>query len=104
MVRFLVLIAILNGLISPFVIMMLLNPLVWMPHFLLGYPQVMIYLACLSTSSLTLLVAGVPAALYERMTGQETEEGLSVWIWFAGVVLLTLPGIHNLMTGGVTLF
>lgn len=104
MVRLIVVIAIINGLISPFVFTLFQAAPVWLPYFALGQLQVVIYLCSLAVTTLTLLFAGVPAALYERVTGTRTEEGLSYWIWLGGVIVLTLPGVHNIMTGGVTLF
>jgi hypothetical protein len=44
-------------------------------------------------STATLLVSGVPAALYERLV--EPESMASTWIWLAGVSALTLPALNR---------
>ena len=104
MVRMIVVIAIINGVFSPFVFTLFQAAPVWLPYFALGHLQVVIYLCSIAVTTLTLLFAGVPAALYERFTGTETEEGMSAWIWFAGVIVLSLPTLHAVLTNGVTLF
>jgi hypothetical protein len=42
---------------------------------------------------MTLLIAGIPAALYERMRGLEASTPVSLGIWLLATVLLTLPTI-----------
>ena len=42
------------------------------------------------------MVAGVPAALYERLAG-EPKSTITGTIWLAGVVLLTLPAVPNVL-------
>jgi ABC-type transport system involved in multi-copper enzyme maturation permease subunit len=57
-------------------------------------PLVLTYLASLMASATTLILAGVPAALYERAKGLETSSPMSIGIWFAGtVVLVSLPHV-----------
>jgi hypothetical protein len=56
-----------------------------------------VYMAsALILSTLTLMVAGVPAALYERLAGV-TKPAITGAIWLAGVVLLTLPAVPNVL-------
>ena len=54
----------------------------------LSSPLVLTYLASLLASATTLLLAGVPAALYERAKGQGESSPASIGIWLAGVVAL----------------
>ena len=50
----------------------------------------------------TIIVAGIPAALYERFTGvTEDSTDVSLWIWLAGTALLTLPAIGNFFQIGL---
>jgi hypothetical protein len=42
-------------------------------------------------STLTLLVSGVPAALYARLFERSPDGTASLWIWLAGATLLSLP-------------
>jgi hypothetical protein len=44
---------------------------------------------------MTLLMAGIPAALYERIRGLRTSSTVSIGIWLIATVLLTLPTIMN---------
>jgi hypothetical protein len=44
---------------------------------------------------MTLLIAGIPAALYERLRGASTSTIGSLTIWLLAAVLLSLPTIMN---------
>jgi len=46
---------------------------------------------------LTLLMAGIPAALYERVRGLSNSSPVSIGIWLVATALLTLPTIMNAM-------
>jgi hypothetical protein len=48
---------------------------------------------------MTLLIAGIPAALYERTRGLKMSSLTSLGIWFVAAVLLSLPTILNLLVG-----
>jgi hypothetical protein len=44
----------------------------------------------------TIILAGIPAALYEHFVGAKDDSTeVSMWIWLAGTALLTLPAIGN---------
>ena len=64
----------------------------WLPNFL-ATPAYALYGASLIVSVLTLLVSGVPAALFERATGRSETDPAAMLIWLAGAGLLTLPGV-----------
>ena len=52
--------------------------------------------ASLMVSTGTIILAGIPAALYERYIGATDDSTeASLWIWLAGCGLLTLPAIGN---------
>mgnify|MGYP001401687539 CR=1 FL=1 len=51
-------------------------------------PLVMTYLASLLASATTLVLGGVPAALYERATGLEESTPVSLAIWLAGTIFI----------------
>jgi hypothetical protein len=58
----------------------------------LSSPIVLTYLASMLASATTLVIAGVPAALYERTKGLTDSSPISIGIWLAGViVLISLP-------------
>jgi hypothetical protein len=48
---------------------------------------------------MTLLIAGIPAAVYERIRGLKASTPVSLGIWLAAAVLLSLPTIMRLVNG-----
>ena len=44
---------------------------------------------------MTLMLAGIPAAVYERSRGLRTSTSVSLGIWLVATLLLTLPTIMN---------
>lgn len=60
---------------------------------LLASPLVMFYLTSIFISVMTLAIAGVPAALYERLRGQQDSTPMSLGIWLVATLLLAIPGI-----------
>jgi hypothetical protein len=66
----------------------------------LSSPLVFLYLASLFISVLTLLVAGVPATLYERFKGLKESTPASLGIWLAATAVLTLPSVLAAARGG----
>ncbi len=59
----------------------------------LASPLVLFYMTSLLISVLTLAIAGVPAALYERVRGQAESSPVSIGIWLVATILVGLPGI-----------
>jgi hypothetical protein len=59
----------------------------------LASPLVFLYLTSIFISLMTLLLAGVPAALYERFKGERESTPTSLFIWFAGTLLLSIHGL-----------
>lgn len=57
----------------------------------LGTPLVFLYLSSMFTSLMSVLLAGVPAALYERATGLKASTPVSLGIWLGAIFLITLP-------------
>jgi len=63
-----------------------------------GYPfatteRVYYYGTPLLIAVITLLIAGIPAAIYERIRGLKTSTPVSLGIWLIATILLTLPTI-----------
>lgn len=56
-------------------------------------PQLTLCVTSLVVSILAVIVAGVPAAIYERIAGARTSTTTSLLIWLAGTVLLAVPAI-----------
>ena len=58
--------------------------------------------ASLMASTATIIVGGIPAALYERYVGAKDDSNeVSLWIWLAGTALLTLPAVGNFFQIGL---
>lgn len=60
---------------------------------LLASPIILFYFTSIFISVMTLLLAGIPAAIYERLRGQTQSTPVSVGIWAVVTVILALPGI-----------
>jgi hypothetical protein len=56
----------------------------------------------LVVSTATIILAGIPAALYEHFTSaRDDSTPVSLWIWLAGTGILTLPAIGNFFQFGL---
>lgn len=93
--------ATINGIFSPFIVLMIPFVLVLMPEFFLQSLSVLLFISSILLSTLTLILGGIPAALYERWIGQTESSGVSMWLWLAGVGLLTLPAAANFLQFGL---
>ena len=51
------------------------------------------YVTPIAIAVMTLAIAGIPAALYERIRGLKESTPVSLGLWLAAAVLLTLPTI-----------
>ena len=89
-------VAIVNGIFSPWVLMVFLLYPVWYPSWAPAYAQIVYMCSALILSTLTIMLAGVPAALYERWSAAPKPVVVSS-IWLAVTVLLTLPAIPNVL-------
>ncbi len=85
------LICLVNGLFSPAVWVMWQTAALWMPGFLLSAPGAVFFLSPVLLAVLTLLLSGVPAALYERFIRSPDTTPASLWIWVAAAAVLSLP-------------
>ena len=63
-------VAIVNGIFSPWVLMVFLLYPVWYPSWAPAYAQIVYMCSALILSTLTIMLAGVPAALYERLSAR----------------------------------
>ena len=59
----------------------------------LSTPLVFFYLTSILISLMTLLIGGIPAALYERIRGFQESTPISIGIWFIATALLSIPAI-----------
>ncbi|MDO8875448.1 MAG: hypothetical protein Q8M24_15735 [Pseudolabrys sp.] len=72
------------------------------PALLFGSTGLTLMFSSLMVSTATIVLAGIPAALYERFAGiKDDSTPVSLWIWLAGTALLTLPAIGNFFQFGL---
>ncbi len=92
-----ILVAIVNGMHSPATLVMQELAPVWYPGLLPVLPELVFYFASLMVSTLTLMFAGVPAAIFERATGAVQSSFASMGIWLVGAAVLTIPALGGVM-------
>lgn len=89
-------VCIVNGIFSPFIVIALQITPVLMPEVFPKSVEWVLFFSSIFVASGTLLFSGVPAALYERLTGADPDSTVSMWIWLSAAVLLTLPALRTL--------
>jgi hypothetical protein len=92
-----------NGLFNQtFLLFALLHVQILAPALLFGSVSLTLMFSSLMVSTATIILAGIPAAIYERIVGaKEDSTEVSMWIWLAGTALLTLPAIGNFFRIGL---
>jgi hypothetical protein len=72
------------------------------PALLFGSASLTAMFASLMASTGTIILAGIPAALYERFVGaREDSTEVSLWIWLAGTAMLSIPAVGNFLQQGL---
>jgi hypothetical protein len=72
------------------------------PALLFGSVPLTLMFASLMVSTATIILGGVPAAIYERFVGAKDDSTeTSMWIWLAGTAILTIPAIGNFLNIGL---
>jgi hypothetical protein len=94
-------IAMLNGLFSPALRILVLFSPVWYPAFLPQVASLLFLLSSLLVATFTLMIAGVPAAIYERLSGAAESNFVSMGIWLVGGLILTAPAVANMLAAFV---
>jgi hypothetical protein len=92
-----------NGLFNQVALLFaLIHVQVLAPALLFGSTGLTLMFSSLMVSTATIILAGVPAALYERYVGAKNDSTtVSLWIWLAVTALLTLPAVGNFLTVGL---
>jgi hypothetical protein len=68
------------------------------PALLFGSVPLTLMFASLTVSTATVILGGIPAAIYERFVGAKDDSTeASLWIWLAGTAILTLPAMGNFL-------
>jgi hypothetical protein len=89
-------VAVLNGIFSPYLVLVLQFAPIWFPTWAPADPSVVFYLASLITATTTLLVGGVPAAILERAAPVFADTIGSRLAWLAGCLVLSIPALLRL--------
>ena len=92
-----------NGLFNQlFLVFALLHVQILAPALLFGSTGLTLLFSSLMVSTGTIIVAGIPAAIYEHVTGQKDDSDVvSLWIWLACTGILTLPAMGNFIQFGL---
>jgi hypothetical protein len=85
--------AILNGMFSPALAVVFALNGIWYPFFMPAILPLVFMTSSLIVATLTLMIGGIPAALYERVFGGGKSDAVSGGIWVGTVALLTLPAL-----------
>src|SRR5262245_48460078 len=86
--------SLLTGIFSPGLVGNVSGALILLVPWLIALvPQLFVFLVYLVGATLTMMIAGVPAALYERVVGLTDSNLASMWIWLAATALLSLPAV-----------
>lgn len=87
------LLCIFNGFLSPALPLVFHLAPVWLPDFVPLTQSTVLFVASLMISFGTLFVSGVPAALFERLSGRQETDRAVMLVWLAGALALALPGL-----------
>ena len=68
---------------------------------LFGSLSLTLMFASLMVSTATVILGGIPAAIYERVTAAPESSNASLWIWLAGTAILALPAAGNFVKIGL---
>ncbi len=92
-----------NGLFNQvWLIFTLLHMQLLAPPLFFGSVGLTLMFSSLMVSTATIILGGIPAAIYERVTGAKDDStDVSMWIWLAGTGLLTLPAMGNFISTGL---
>lgn len=91
------LLCIFNGFLSPVLPLVFHLAPVWMPEFVPLTQSTLLFVSSLVISFGTLLISGIPAALFERLTGRQETDTAAMAVWIAGALVLSLPGLAGLL-------
>jgi hypothetical protein len=88
-----------NGIFNQLALLFaLIHVQVLAPALLFGSLPLTLIFSSLMVSTATVILAGIPAAIYERFIGAKDDSTeASLWIWLAGTAILTLPAMGNFL-------
>ena len=92
-----------NGLFNQnWLLFTLLHMQILAPALLFGSVSLTLMFSSLMVSTATIILAGIPAAIYEHLVGAKDDSNdVSMWIWLAGTGILTLPAVGHFLKIGL---
>ena len=92
-----------NGLFNQLALLFaLIHVQILSPALLFGSVSLTLLFSSLMVSTATIILGGIPAAIYERLAGAKDDSTeTSLWIWLAGTALLTLPAAGKFLEIGL---
>jgi len=87
---------IVNGIFSPYLKIAIPISAALMPELFPRTVEWVLFWSSVLLATATLLFSGVPAALYERLLARSPDDMTSMWIWFGGATLLSLPAAQKI--------
>src|SRR5688572_15769347 len=91
-----------NGVFNPLIVFAYIWSKVFMSYPLFEVEALIFYFASLMLSTATIILGGIPAAIYERLSGITGDSTpTSLWIWLAGTAVLTIPAIGDFLKIGL---
>jgi hypothetical protein len=91
-----------NGIFNPLILFTYALSARVMSAPLFDNPHLVFYFASLMLSTGTVILGGIPAALYERFIGaRDDSTETSLWIWLGATGLLSVPAIGNFLRVGL---
>ncbi|MGL4636861.1 MAG: hypothetical protein ACRCWF_12835 [Beijerinckiaceae bacterium] len=65
--------------------------------FLFSSPLLLFYFVSLCISAFTVILAGVPAAIYEQTKGLEKSSATSLTVWLVAAIVMALPAFTKML-------
>jgi hypothetical protein len=91
-----------NGIFSPLSFFAYFWSKVFMSFPLFESEPLIFYFGALMLSTATIILGGIPAAIYERLAGIRDDSTVtSLWIWLAGTAILAVPAIGDFLRLGL---
>lgn len=85
-----------NGILSPFIAVAFALAPVWLPELVPPSAGIVAYLSSLIVATATLILSGVPAALYERIIGVRPNDTVPLYVWLATAIVISVPAFDTL--------
>ena len=85
-----------NGIFSPYLNLAIPVTVALLPEIFPRIIQWVLFWSSVLLATTTLLVSGVPAALYERLVERDPNAAASMWIWLVGAATLCLPAVLSM--------